>query len=226
MTTFLQLVVLTCLIGLTLYFVNFFYLPWRNLSKQLLRTINRLDHLQQTTATPIVELRLLDEIFAEKPRICEHQWHEYRATLHPERIDDESGLHRIVRCAPPPYRPFFAEQLIVDTPLNADFFKHLPGILTGLGIIGTFAGLIPGLQSFNGQDFGQAQTKLQQLLLEVGHAFIVSATAITLAMLATLFEKWMITKAYASVEQSKNAEPLLRTRLLSRRVFRAPNTGS
>ena len=35
---------------------------------------------------------------------------------------------------------------MVDAPLRTEFYKHLPGILTGLGIIGTFSGLIIGLQ--------------------------------------------------------------------------------
>ena len=35
-----------------------------------------------------------------------------------------------------------------DTSLRADFFKHLPGILSGIGIIGTFVGLLSGLKGF------------------------------------------------------------------------------
>ena len=32
----------------------------------------------------------------------------------------------------------FNTQVLVDTPLNTEFFRHLPGLLTGIGIIGTF----------------------------------------------------------------------------------------
>ncbi|KVL17931.1 hypothetical protein WS95_18650 [Burkholderia sp. MSMB1826] len=44
---------------------------------------------------------------------------------------------------------FFTDQAIVDSRLKTDFFKHLPGVLTGLGIIGTFLGLIKGLVHFD-----------------------------------------------------------------------------
>lgn len=41
-----------------------------------------------------------------------------------------------------PAETFFTEQALVDTPLRTEFFKHVPGILTGIGIIGTFYGLL------------------------------------------------------------------------------------
>ena len=47
-----------------------------------------------------------------------------------------------------PAEVFFRTDIIVDTQLRADFFKHLPGILSGIGIIGTFVGLLSGLKGF------------------------------------------------------------------------------
>jgi hypothetical protein len=47
-----------------------------------------------------------------------------------------------------PAEMFFRTDIIVDTSLRADFFKHLPGILSGIGIIGTFVGLLNGLKGF------------------------------------------------------------------------------
>jgi hypothetical protein len=52
---------------------------------------------------------------------------------------------------------FFSEHALVVTPLKTEFYKHLPGILTGIGIIGTFLGLIMGLSSFDISDPEQAQ---------------------------------------------------------------------
>lgn len=80
---------------------------------------------------------------------------------------------------------YFTEQALVDSPLQSNFYKHIPGILTGVGIIGTFTGLIAGLVSFDVSNPEQVQAELSQLVQTVGHAFWVSALAITLAMVFT-----------------------------------------
>lgn len=95
----------------------------------------------------------------------------------------------------------FTEQALVDSPLQSNFFKHIPGILTGVGIIGTFSGLIAGLIGFDVSNPEHVQTALSQLVQTVGHAFLVSALAITLAMAFTWIEKSVLTGRYQQVEQ-------------------------
>lgn len=96
---------------------------------------------------------------------------------------------------------FFTEQALVDSPLQTHFFAHMPGILTGVGIIGTFTGLIAGLIGFDVSNPAQVQSELSQLVQTVGHAFLVSALAITLAMVFTWLEKSLLTGRYQQVEQ-------------------------
>ena len=88
----------------------------------------------------------------------------------------------------------------MDLPLQTDFYKHVPGILTGLGIIGTFSGLIMGLIHFDVSNPETTQTQLSLLVQTVGQAFFVSAAAIALAMLFTWIEKSLLTARYAQVE--------------------------
>ena len=96
---------------------------------------------------------------------------------------------------------FFTDQALVDSPLQTHFFAHIPGILTGVGIIGTFTGLIAGLIGFDVSNPAQVQSELSQLVQTVGHAFLVSAFAITLAMVFTWLEKSLLTGRYQQVEQ-------------------------
>ena len=129
-------------------------------------------------------------------------WLEYVKTLHPERKDDERGQSRIVRWrATALAETFFTDQAVVDTRLRTEFYKHMPGILTGLGIIGTFTGLIKGLRQFNVSDPTRAQEQLGKLVSSVGDAFFVSACAIGLAMLFTVFEKALVASRYRQVEE-------------------------
>ena len=96
---------------------------------------------------------------------------------------------------------YFTEQALVDSPLQSNFYKHIPGILTGVGIIGTFTGLIAGLINFDVSNPERVQAELSQLVQTVGHAFLVSALAITLAMVFTWIEKSVLTGRYRQVEQ-------------------------
>jgi hypothetical protein len=96
---------------------------------------------------------------------------------------------------------YFTEQALVDSPLQSNFYKHIPGILTGVGIIGTFTGLIAGLISFDVSNPERVQAELSQLVQTVGHAFLVSALAITLAMVFTWIEKSVLTGRYRQVEE-------------------------
>lgn len=121
-----------------------------------------------------------------------HAWREYNDTLH-EQLDLVDGQRRFsdIR-ATVPADAFINLESIVDPRLGAEYFRHLPGLFTGLGIIGTFSGLIAGLISFKPNVEVEAlKIGLGDLFQHVQGAFYFSAFAISLAMLVTLIEKWL-----------------------------------
>lgn len=182
-------------------FVLRFTLPALRLGRSLAATIEALATVKAKAGG---ETANLDEIAKEAmsdPRMT-HLWTEYAETLHPQRADDGTGVMRIKRWrATTLAETFFSEHALVDSPLRTEFYKHVPGILTGLGIIGTFSGLIMGLIDFNVSiNPTQAQAELSSLVKSVGHAFVVSATAIALAMLFTWIEKSLVSARYRQVE--------------------------
>lgn len=133
----------------------------------------------------------------------EHAWREYAETIHkPRRFD--AATQTTINLPPRstvPAEMVFSPQLIVDSRLNAEFFRHLPGLFTGVGIVGTFLGLVIGLSSFRiSSDQAVIQASLTGLLMGVGDAFRVSLFAIFLAMVSTAVEKGMYNFIYAKVE--------------------------
>lgn len=130
-----------------------------------------------------------------------HLWAEYAQTLHPQKpAGQDQARWRATALA----ETFFTDLALVDTPLKTEYYKHLPGIMTGLGIIGTFTGLIVGLGNFDVSiEPGQAQAQLRALINAVGHAFIVSAVAITLAMIFTWVEKSLVAACYRLTEHMR-----------------------
>jgi hypothetical protein len=102
-----------------------------------------------------------------------------------------------------PAEMMFTKESLVDGPLFDDFWRHLPGILTGLGIIGTFAGLLHGLSNFKAAlatNTSNAVAGLGPLLEAVIHAFIVSAAAISCAMLVVFISRLLVARLNSKVE--------------------------
>ncbi len=137
-------------------------------------------------------------------RVLNHLWNEYKETLHEQRIlNPQTGIEELAAIrSTTPAETLFSPDVMVDGQLNAEFFKHLPGILTGMGIIGTFLGLIQGLRAFHISENTQVvHQSLNSLLAGVYEAFLVSGTAIGLAMLITVIEKWLLSWLYRQVEE-------------------------
>lgn len=131
----------------------------------------------------------LRKAFAERQLLP--LWEEYEDTLHDQVV--EKGIDKEVAAvrATVPAESFFNSELVIEGRLHTEFFKHLPGIFTGLGIIATFSGLIAGLQSFDvtAVDPSALKNSLGGLFFHVWSAFLLSAVAIGLAMLCTILEK-------------------------------------
>jgi hypothetical protein len=133
-----------------------------------------------------------------------HLWAEYKQTLHEQHfLNPQTGVEELETIrSTMPAEAFFSPSVLVDSQLHAEFFKHLPGILTGMGIIGTFLGLIQGLRAFQISENTQVvRQSLEFLLHGVYEAFLVSLTAIGLAMLITVIEKLLFSYLYRRVEE-------------------------
>lgn len=182
------------LVCISLGFLLKFVLPARRLGQALEKAIDELSAIKEGVDGNFVELSEIADGPMERTSDLKHSWREYAETLHQQKEVGDDGQSRIV-CwrATALAETFFSEHAIVYTPLKVDFYKHLPGILTGIGIIGTFLGLIIGLSSFDVSDPSKAQEELKNLINAVGHAFWVSGAAIALAMVFTWIEKSMVT---------------------------------
>ena len=194
-------VVAAMLLLISIGFFFRFFVPAVRLKRELRSAIVALRGMRSRFNENVVELGEI-ESKAMSGAALSHLWSEYAKTLHPQREDGENGQSRIVRWRATALADnFFSEQAVVDTRLKTEYYKHLPGILTGLGIIGTFTGLIIGLGRFKvPKDLTKVQDQLEQLIDSVGHAFYVSAAAIALAMLFTWIEKSLVAARYRQLE--------------------------
>jgi len=185
-----------CVVGLFLLLYIFKYqIPATQLQY---RTKKIIKALKKYEASPVgsVQPDILDPIFVSKP--FDHPWREFKNSLH-EMHNENSSSKSIRSTLTADF--YFSKEAIVDSYINAEFFKHLPGILTGIGIIGTFTGLIWGLHQFNTTN---AVETLSLLLSEVSSAFVGSGIAIFIAIAITFFEKNTINNCYKLLEETSN----------------------
>ena len=188
-----QVYVFAAILWLLLFsFLIFSLLPSFVVSRRLSRVIKKLTALDGKPDGS------LEQVF-QQGDVLSHLWQEYADSLHQQASNEGSESIRFRSTMPAGM--VFRPDILVDIPLRTDFFKHLPGLFTGVGIIGTFYGLLMGLKSFVvSENPVIVRASLTQLLHGVSEAFLVSAAAITMAMVITFIEKLVLTRLNAKVE--------------------------
>jgi MotA/TolQ/ExbB proton channel family len=193
-----ELIVISLVALLTISFVVFFAMPSLGIRKKLKEITEQLEKTKPNTAPTEVLALFADE------KELKAIWKEFSKTLHQQQavVDGElkvTGVFSTVTSD-----AYFNPESVFEGRINSEFFKHLPGILTGLGIIGTFIGLIFGLHSFASIKLGDPQDiqrGLTALMDAVRGAFVVSAIAIVAAMIVTFVEKLLVKKLTSLVHE-------------------------
>ena len=94
---------------------------------------------------------------------------------------------------------------MVDKPGHAQLAELIPGLLTSLGILGTFIGLMQGLTSV---DFSNAQGTIEsipQLLSGMRFAFATSVAGISCSLLFNMFNRMSAGRAVRALDNFEDA---------------------
>ena len=163
---------------------------YRKIHKELTNTIyfveENINKNPLLSVFPVLEQRLTQ---TSLPALAA-AWREFDASL----IKTSRTISTTVRA-----ENYFNEQSLVDGPLQADLLRNIPGILTGLGIVGTFLGVITGLYGYNSQDLASVRNSISHLLHSVQGAFYISCGAVFGAILFTGIEKYLTSNLYVLV---------------------------
>jgi putative membrane protein len=194
--------IIPVLMGIFVAVISYrFYIKYIKPAKQLdTQLCDAIKALKQVEQQPNVNTHALDHVFDNSIPL-KHAWLNYKHSFHDSyEVVDGADVLKASR-ATVSSDIFFSQSVIVDTPLRVEFYKHLPGIITGVGIIATFAGLLCGLLAFDpAGNPEKVQDSLGLLLGGVSEAFMASALAIATAMLITWREKSWLRQCYAQLE--------------------------
>ena len=103
---------------------------------------------------------------------------------------------------------FFSEERLLEQHLNLRYWNSVPALLVGLGILGTFFGLVWGLIPFSGIDFTQTdeiRDAIQVLLSGVSTAFITSVWGMLTSLAFSSLEKWRIGRVSRAIANLQRA---------------------
>ena len=90
---------------------------------------------------------------------------------------------------------FFSEDRLLGQYVNLRYWNSVSALLVGLGILGTFVGLVWGLTPFSDINFTQTeeiQEAIKELLSGVSTAFVTSVWGMLASILFNWVEKWGI----------------------------------
>ena len=194
--------ILVFVVIVSIIFILNYTKPAKALNNKLLQLTKELEAVDDTSG---VNKDLLDEKFSSNTSLRQ-AWSNYKKTFHDihETVDGEDRV--IHSHATVPSEAFFTESIVVDVPLKVEFYKHLPGMITGVGIIVTFAGLLIGLLAFDPAGSPDTvQDSLNLLLTGVAEAFMASGLAILVAMVITWREKSWLRQCYAQLQRLNTA---------------------
>ena len=192
----------TCLVVRNFYIQ--YVKPARQLKSDLTESLEKISQINEQGLKNTKES--LEQVFKNNNNELKHAWNSYKNTLHDmkEIVDGEEIV--VASRTTLSSDIFFSDSMVVDTPLKVEFYKHLPGIITGVGIIATFGGLIFGLLTFDpAGDPDKVQSSLGLLLGGVSEAFVASGLAIATAMGITWWEKSLLRQCYAKLEKLTSA---------------------
>ena len=102
-------------------------------------------------------------------------------------------------------REYINEETVVDKPGHAQLAELIPGLLTSLGILGTFVGLMQGLTSV---DFSNAEGTIQsipRLLSGMRFAFATSVAGISCSLLFNMFYRMSVGRACRALDSFDEA---------------------
>ena len=110
-----------------------------------------------------------------------------------------------VRGMPCNIEDYINEDSVIDKPGHSQLAELIPSLLTSLGILGTFIGLMEGLTSVNFSDAQGTMDSIPLLLTGMRFAFATSVAGITCSLLFNMFYRMSVGRACRALDSFDEA---------------------
>ncbi len=178
---------------------SYFFIKLLSVVKNIKTNLERIFEILKDI-TPNTIVQNFESINSQLSRdsFIGHYWSKFTETL----IRKNEGEPQIFSSIDIDY--FFNENNLVFSKINLRLYSAIPGILTGLGILGTFVGLIFGLSQidFNTTDVRKLKEGIIQLLAGTQISFSTSIWGILFSII------FLVSKSYYFKRLSEKANQL------------------
>lgn len=161
------------------------------LKNQLQPAIDHLNRIESADSMP-AEFYELEETIAQSPAMT-NPWREFNESL--LLVGEHHIIDREVIVNTRRPQQFFSDQTIIRPHLDVRYFNSVPNKLTGLGILGTFLGLVAGIylasSGIGSNNIDEAKEALSHLLDGASLAFLTSIAGLITSMVFSWREKKM-----------------------------------
>ena len=199
------LLIFVSIIGLV-FLLSVFYFGWKTIRRQrlikrLAEEVNKYNESDNRPAQPAIKQQLKEK-FDRKGELTE-AWREFEDSLITQSYNEIQIVYKTDEAS-----FFFSEERLLDQHLNLRFWNSVPALLVGLGILGTFVGLVWGLIPFSNVDFAntdQIREAIKELLSGVSTAFVTSVWGMLASILFNGLEKCgigRVSRAIADVQRA------------------------
>ncbi|MDC1294994.1 anti-phage ZorAB system protein ZorA [Myxococcota bacterium] len=127
--------------------------------------------------------------------LCEHGWREFKETIVSEGTGDSEKIYNTRQA-----HEFFPEEDIIESSIPSAFFRSVPGVLTSLGLLGTFLAILLGLAVIQVPETADGSTAriegIESFVNALSGKFVSSVFALALAIVFTLLETRVFRKVH------------------------------
>ena len=188
--------VITILLGM-IFFALFQYLKFSNKITPIINEFKNINGILKNSGHSKTEFcAFYDSTFNEsmsKTKYLKDSWREFNETLLIPYIDFEPDDENEKILNTHHTSTYFNQRYIIWSKVNMRWFNALPNILTGIGIVGTFIGLVAGIYiaspGLSADNIDEAKKALNVLLSGASLAFLTSIAGLSSSMLFSKAEK-------------------------------------
>ena len=158
--------------------------------RRLINSLTKETHQYSRPAQPSIKQELTEKFNRNKE--LADAWQEFEDSLITRDHNENQILYKTDEAS-----LFFSDERLLEQHLNIRFWNSVPALLVGLGILGTFVGLVWGLIPFSGINFeqtSQIQVAIKELLSGVSTAFVTSVWGMLTSLAFNGLEKWRISR--------------------------------
>ena len=169
--------------------------------RRLINSLTKETNQHSRPAQPPIKQELTEKFNRNKE--LADAWQEFEDSLITRSHNENQILYKTDEAS-----LFFSEERLLEQHLNIRFWNSVPALLVGLGILGTFVGLVWGLRSFSGiEDFTSAEMEkaIKELLPGVSTAFVTSVWGMFASLLFNGLEKGCIGRVSRAIAHLQRA---------------------